>query len=414
MTQVRSDHTRAASTVTPELRRATAVRRVTLHRVRLPLRQLYVSSKYVMNEVFRTVIEVETDDGCVGVGEAPGLEEIVELTGRVARGLIGRNPLERVPLQQAFASSIFNNGNGRNGWSAYGGVETALWDWAGHHFGVGAADLIGERTRDWVPVACPVPAVVLDEAQPRHALPALFRDSSRIDAVVDYCIRQRTEYGFSCFKYKSAGLDGGWDVRLMRALREALGADVWLRWDPNAAYPVAEATALCGRMEGLGLEFYEDPTDDISGMASLRSRVRTPLATNMCVIQLDQLASAIRRRPADVLLVDVYMWGGIENLLRMAATADAYEFQVGIHSFFETGIGTAVNLHLAAALPQIRCANDCGYHVLGADVLPSGTLLTRDGRMQVPAGPGWGIELDRDALKELSVSRVVIEEGLPA
>jgi glucarate dehydratase len=385
---------------------------VTLHRVRLPLRQLYVSSKYVMNEVFRTVIEVETDDGRVGIGEAPGHEEVVELAGRIARSLMGRSPLERVSLQHAFASSIFHNGNGRNGWSAYGGLETALWDWAGHHFGVCAADLIGGRTRDSVQVACPVPAVVLDQAQPRTALPALFRDGSRIDAVVEYCIRQRAEYGFSCFKYKSAGLDGSWDVRLMRALRQALGPDVALRWDPNAAYPVAEATALCGRMEDLGLEFYEDPTDDISGMASLRSRVRTPLATNMCVIQLDHLASAIRRRPADVLLVDVYMWGGIENLLRMAATADAYGFQVGVHSFFETGIGTAVNLHLAAALPQIRYANDCGYHVLGADVLRSGTLETQNGRMHVPTGPGWGVDLDRDAVKELSASRVVIEEGL--
>ena len=407
-------HDTWAATVPCEPSPAAAVRRVTLHRVRLPLRQLYVSSKYVMNEVFRTVIEVETDDGCVGIGEAPGHDEVVELVGRVARGLIGRNPLERAPLQHAFASSIFNNGNGRNGWSAYGGVETALWDWAGHHFGVCAADLIGQRTRQAVQVACPVPAVVLDHPQPRHALPALFRDSSRIDGVVEYCMRQRAEHGFSCFKYKSAGLDGGWDVRLMAALRQALGPEVALRWDPNAAYPVAEATALCGRMEDLGLEFYEDPTDDISGMASLRSRVRTPLATNMCVIQLDHLASAIRRRPADVLLVDVYMWGGIENLLRMAATADAYEFQVGIHSFFETGIGTAVNLHLAAALPQIRHANDCGYHVLGADVLRPGTLDTRNGMMGVPTGPGWGVEVDRDALTELSVSTVVIDEGLAA
>src|SRR5687768_16452375 len=71
MTQVRSEHARSANTFAAEPPRASAVRRVTLHRVRLPLRQLYVSSKYVMNEVFRTVIEVETDDGCVGVGEAP-------------------------------------------------------------------------------------------------------------------------------------------------------------------------------------------------------------------------------------------------------------------------------------------------------------------------------------------------------
>jgi glucarate dehydratase len=387
---------------------------VTLHRVRIPLRQLYISSMYVMKEVFRTVVEVETDDGRIGLGEAPGHEEVVSLVAQFARGLLGRNALERLPLQQAFSSSVFNNRNGRNGWSAFGGLEVALWDLAGRFFGLSVAELVGQRTREWVPLACPVPALVVDTIRDRSDLPALVRDPARVEAVAEYCRQQRLEHGFSCFKYKSAAVDGASDVRMMRSLREALGADVGLRWDPNAAYPVAEATALCGRMEDLGLEFYEDPTDDISGMASLRTRVRTPLATNMCVIQLDHLASAIRRRPADVLLIDVYMWGGVENFLRAAATAGAYRFDIGVHSLFETGIGTAVNLQLAAALPQIRHANDCGYHVLAADVLAPGTLVVCDGRMRAPDGPGWGVALDRDALAELSVSTSVIEEGTAA
>jgi glucarate dehydratase len=366
---------------------------------------------YLMDEVFRTIIEVETEDGCIGIGEAPGHEEILALTTQLAKNVLGRNPLERVPLQRSFASSAFNNRNGRNGWSAYGGLEVAFWDWAGRYFGISAAELIGQPGRETVPVACPVPAILLDRAQPRHTLPALFRDHARIAAVADYCTEQRAARGFSCFKYKSAGLDADWDLQTMRTLREVLGEDVRLRWDPNAAYSVAEATALCGRMEDLHLEFHEDPTEDISGMASVRARVRTPLATNMCVTQLDHLASAIRRRPADVLLVDAYMWGGIENLLRMIAVADTFEFQIGVHSFFETGVGTAVNLHLASALPQIRHANDCGHHVLAADVLPAGTLQLQDGHMRVPTGPGWGVKLNHDALRELCVSRTVVEEG---
>jgi len=165
---------------------------------------------------------------------------------------------------------------------------------------------------------------------------------------------------------------------------------------------------ICSWLEELGLEFYEDPTDDISGMAALRSRVRTPVATNMCVVQLDHLASAIRHRPADVLLADVYMWGGIENYLIMAATAEAYGFEVAIHSLFETGIGTAANLHLAAALSQIRRANDSGLHILESDVIQKGSLRIENGRMRVPDGPGWGVELNASALAELTVEQLEV------
>lgn len=379
------------------------VRRVTLHRLRIPLRQVYVSAMYLMSDVFRTIIEVETDDGRVGIGEAPGSEDILQVLSQVARSIIGTSPLDRMRLQYTFAASVFNNRNGRNGWSAYGGIELALWDWAGHHLGQPVSALIGQSPRTSIAVVCPVPAIMLERVADGQNLATLFRDRRRIGAVVDYCVGQRQALGFTCFKYKSAGLDPTWDAEVMTALRDALGPGVGLRWDPNAAYSIADATALCGRMDGLALEFYEDPTDDISGMAALRSRVRTPLATNMCVVQLDHLASAIRRRPADVLLVDVYMWGGIHNYLTMAATARAFDFEIGVHSLFETGVGTAVNLHLAAALNEVRHANDCGLHVLTRDVVTPGTLDIEEGRMVVPAGPGWGVTLDRAALADLAV-----------
>lgn len=388
-----------------------AIRRITLHRVKIPLRQIYVSAMYLMSHVLRTVIEVETEDGCVGIGEAPGTEEVFNLAAQIGRTFLGHNPLERVRLQHAFASSVFNNRNGRNGWSAYGGLELALWDWAGQHFAVPVGHLIGDRHREWVDVVCPVPAVILDGVRDHGEIAALFRERERIDAVVDYCRGQRERYGFRCFKYKSAGLDANWDVELMTALRRMLGPDVALRWDPNAAYSVAQATTLCGRLEDLGLEFYEDPTDDISGMATLRSHVRTPLATNMCVVQLDHLASAIRRRPADVLLVDVYMWGGVENYLTMAAAAKAYDFEVAVHSLFETGIGTAANLQLAASLSQITRANDCGIHVLGRDIVEPGTLAIEHGRMRVPDGHGWGVRIDAAALAEQSVAKMEIHRS---
>jgi glucarate dehydratase len=391
--------------------RQPVVRRITLARVRIPLRQVYVSSMYIMRDVVRTVIEVETDDGCVGLGEAPGSEEVFHIAARLARGFLDQDPLERVRLQQTFAGSVFDNRSGRNGWSAYGGLELALWDWAGRHFGLPLSEIIGEPRREWIDVACPVPAVILDCVVDRRELSEWFQDRARVDDVVEYCRMQRATRGFRCFKYKSAGESPEWDVAVMRALRRGLGDDVALRWDPNAAYPVADATAICGRLDELGLEFFEDPTDDISGMASLRGRVRTPVATNMCVIQLDHLASAIRHRPADVVLADIYMWGGLENILTMHATAHAYGFGVGVHSLFETGIGTAANLHLASALDLVDHANDCGLHVLRWDIVQPGALQATDGRMRVPDGPGLGVTVDREAIDEHTIERLEVAES---
>ncbi len=391
------------------MRTPAPIRRIRLHRIRLPLRQVYVSAMYRVDAIYRTIIEVETDDGCVGIGEAPGGQDVFGIASVVARTFLGRSALDRVRLQGAFAASVFENRNGRNGWSAYGGLELALWDWAGQRFGRPVSTFLAEPVREWIAIACPVPAVMLDTADAAPPLSALLADYERVTAVVDYCRTQRAEYGFRCFKYKSAGVSAAWDVAVLRALREALGPDIALRWDPNAAYPVSEAAVLCGELEDVGVEFHEDPTDDISGMAALRGRLRTKLATNMCVIQLDQLAAAIHRRPADVLLADVYMWGGVHNFLTMAAAAEAYGFEIAVHSFFETGIGTAVNLHMAAALPGIRRANDCGLHVLAHDVVADGALTIADGGMRVPDGPGWGVTLDRAALDSATVAHVDIE-----
>ena len=114
--------------------------------------------------------------------------------------------------------------------------------------------------------------------------------------------------GFTAFKMKCTGTSPVWDVAVLRALRAALGDDVKLRWDPNASYPPAQATVLCQQLEELNLEYYEDPIHGIPGMTQLRARMKTPLATNMCVVNFDHLvdrtAPALCRcgagRPGDV------------------------------------------------------------------------------------------------------------------
>lgn len=379
------------------------IARARIWRVRLPLRMVYVSSMYVMRESTRTLIALETGDGLVGVGEAHGTEDVFRQVESLAGGLLGTDPVDRRGFQQRFARSVFDNRMGRMGWSAAAGVEMAMWDLVGRRVGVPVWGLLGGRDRGPVDLVCPLPAVIIDQPVSRREVARLFVDPARVEPVVAYAVDHASRFGFRSFKYKSAAVSADFDVAMMTALRAAL-PEARFRFDPNAGYPPAQAIALCRRLEPLGLEFYEDPTDDQDGLARLRAELTTPVATNMAIIQIDQLAAARRRPPVDVVLADLYMWGGFLRFRTMVDAATQSGFEVAIHSLFETGIGTAANLHLAAAFGGIVRANDSGLHVLGQDVVGPGLDIV-GGAMAVPAGSGLGVSLDPAALKGL-----VIEE----
>ncbi|MBX3146396.1 MAG: hypothetical protein KF785_06455 [Gemmatimonadales bacterium] len=376
--------------------------RVRLWRVRIPLRMVYLSSMYVMQDTFRTVIELETSDGAFrGYGEAHGTTEAFQLAEQLATGLVGADPFDRRVVERRFARSVFDNRLGRTGWSVAGGLDLALWDLSARLAGSSLGGMLGGRCRDAVPLVCPLPALMLDRPMPRAEVTRLFSDLGRVDAVVEYAVRQAEQYGFRCFKYKSAAVSPAFDRAVMASLRQRF-PDAALRFDPNAGYPPAEAIGLCQSMDDLGLEFFEDPTDDQAGLARLRSKVRTPIATNMCIIQPDHLAAAVRSRPVDVILADLYLWGGVGRFRSLVHAAEPLGFEVAIHSLFETGIGTAANLQLAAAFPGIRRANDCGYHALSEDVVTA-ELAIQDGAVRVPAGPGLGVDLDQVRIAGMAV-----------
>src|SRR4029077_20277137 len=176
-----------------------------------------------------------------------------------------------------------------------------------------------------------------------------------------------------------------------------------IRFDPNANYGPAAATALCRRLDGLGVEFFEDPTGELEGIARLKAAVKTPVATNMWVVKDEQLAPAIRRQAVDVVLGDLFMWGGIDAVRRMAKVTHAFGLKPALHSVYETGISTVANLHLASALPEVEYPNDASLHFMSADVLAEPQPVV-DGRMALPRGFGLGVSLD-----QLKLGRVAIE-----
>jgi len=372
---------------------APTISRITFRRVSVPMRQLYVSAMYMRRTTERLVIEIETNDGRRGFGETNGTAEVVATCAEMARKLLGAGPLDHLALRRACVGPMIASRNGLRDWSAWAGLEMALFDWQGRDQNQPIFRMLGGRGEQSIEAVCHIPALVLDEPVDRRDLPKLFADPGRRRQVVEHTLHQQHHAGFTAFKIKSTGTCPDWDVALLRDLRTALGDKVKLRWDPNANYPPAQAMALVQRLEELKLEYYEDPTRGIAGMAQVRAHVATKLATNMCVITFDHLAHAIRQPCVDVVLADVVMWGGPQSIVDLAAVLPLLRLELTIHSAFEVGIGTAMNLQLAAALAPIRRAVDFGLENIEAELIVP-RIPAEQGRVRVPEGSGLGVEPD--------------------
>ena len=154
-------------------------------------------------------------------------------------------------------------------------------------------------------------------------------------------------------------------------------------------------------MEQLDLEYYEDPVWGNVAMAEVRKKVDLPFATNMCIIDLDSLAVGQSLGSVDVILGDIFEWGGIANIKKLEGVCEAFQIGLNFHSAAELGIATACYLHVAAAAKALPFALDTHITELGADVVKPGVIgLTDRGTMKVPTGPGLGVELDDDLFAE--------------
>jgi len=385
---------------------------IRLARVSIPLTLVHAGSMYVIQKTERTVIEMTLENGVVGLGETWGTPDAYALAARFARDWIGKDVLDRFALRETtLGRSTYDNRFGRNGLATYAGLDLAAWDAVARSLKLSLAELIGARgsdktRRETIDVVCTLPAAILPGAGSRKDLTDQLDDLSNTPKVVDFALEQARKSGFRSFKLKSAAYSPAWDWKLLNELKEAM-PQARIRFDPNANYGVATAIELCRRLDALGLEFFEDPTGELEGIARLKAAVKTPMATNMWVVRDEQLAPAIRRQAVDVVLGDLFMWGGIDALRRMARVTHAFGLKPALHSVYETGIATLANLHLASALAEVDYPNDAGLHFLSSDVLNEVQAVS-NGAMQLPAGHGLGVTLDRHKLDKVSLESTEI------
>ena len=332
----------------------------------------------------RTIVEIETDNGLVGLGELGGGGESAEAAiVALKRYLVGHDPrqLNALPFMIANpTASLYNNRT-----QLLAAIEFACLDLVGQDLGVSVSELLGGRLRDRVPFAS---YLFFRYADPRTGEGEI-RDP---DQLVAEALRLKRQYGFRVHKLKGGVFPPDYELECYRALAAATDGDL-LRYDPNAALSVSEALRFGKAIQDLPNDYYEDPTWGLNGLRQLRG-LGLPLATNTVVINPEQLAANVLNPAVDVILLDTTFWGGIRACVKAAAVCETFQLGVAVHSSGELGVQLATMLHLGAVLPNLDHAADAHYHHLVDDIIVGGPFEYVDGAIAVPEGPGLGVRLD--------------------
>ncbi|MEU7855816.1 enolase C-terminal domain-like protein [Nonomuraea sp. NPDC049141] len=337
----------------------------------------------------RTIVEVEADNGLVGLGEMGGGGESAEAAfSALLPYLRGHDPFQLEALRFKIANptaSLYNNRT-----QLLAAIEFACIDLIGQQLGVPASDLLGGRLRDSVPFASYLFYRYAAEGYAEVRTP---------DQLVEHTRQLKAAHGFTVHKLKGGVFPPDFELECYRALAAAFPDDR-LRYDPNAVLSVAEGLRFGRAIEELNNEYLEDPVWGLEGLRVIREQVRVPLATNTVVVNFEQLASNVLRRAADVVLLDTTFWGGIRPCVKAAGVCETFQLGVAVHSSGELGIQLATMLHLGAVLPNLTYAADAHYHQLRDDVIEGGKLAYADGAIAVPTGPGLGVRLDKDRVAQ--------------
>lgn len=339
-------------------------------------------------------VKVLTDDGLHGIGEAysVGPDRATEAAIHdFEEWLVGQDPLR---IEHLWA--MMYNGTrfppGPTILAALSGIEHALWDIKGKALGVPVWQLLGGAVRDRVRVY----------HNPGGATPAEMAE--RAVALIE-------RYGYTALKLAphppgAERLPWNAVVRAaaerLRAVRDAVGPDVDIGLDPHAKiFEPAKALQMARAVAEYNPFFFEEPLrpENIDALASFKKQCPIPVATGECLYTKYDFRDLIVREAADIIQPDVCLMGGLLEMKKVAAIAEASYVVVAPHNPMGP-VATAVNVHFAASTPNFIVLEYTPDDRPPRRDLVQEPLVVRDGYIELPTKPGLGIELNEEALKQ--------------
>ncbi|MFZ4724244.1 MAG: enolase C-terminal domain-like protein [Paludibacter sp.] len=336
--------------------------------------------------LMRTILELITDEGIVGLGEVGGGDQrgaLLKLKPRI----LGMDPFDLEAIKLKVLRSIYYLSNSR----LYGAIEIACLDIMGKACNVPMHKLIGGALRPEIPM--------IGYLFWRYDRPGGGHDKYAED-MADLCVELKETLGVTAMKLKAGVMDPMEEVRVLELCRQRLGDDFGLRIDPNGVWSVATAVKAGRRLEDLEIQYFEDPSWGLEGMRRVKEQVRIPLATNMYPNKFDDLGPAIHMNSIDIVLTDLHYWEGPRGVKDLSAICQTFNLGVAMHSGAEFGIELAAMLHTASTLPTMTMEGDAHYHYLEDDIIIGGKMEYVNGAIKVPEGPGLGVTLDEEKMEK--------------
>jgi L-alanine-DL-glutamate epimerase-like enolase superfamily enzyme len=352
--------------------------------LKVPLDRPYQAAGREVGANWHVMAEITTTDGAHGFGYIVALREmfvraVASATHELGRLLIGVSVLEAEAAWHRMARAGDWIGPGGLLHYAIAPLDIALWDAAGKTLGQPVRRLLGGH-RDRLPA---------------YASDGFWYSLSHDDLAAS--ARQAVDAGFRAVKLRvghEAHPDG--EVARVQAVREAVGPDIAIMVDATESWTVDQAIRTGRALQAAGVTWIEDPVPhtDIAGMARIASALDGPVATGEHLYQLSDFARLLEARAAGIALIDLGRIGGVTPWRHVASLAQAFGVRVGGHVLPE------IHVHLLTAAPN-------GYLV---EYVPRSARLLRamppltDGMMIAPSAPGFGLDLDREAVRRFTVA----------
>jgi len=364
----------------------------------------------------RSIIEVESDNGFIGLGESYGDAPVLSVLQAMQESLLGLDPFDLNGLRAQVIQTVARLQPGANPGAelapgshpskqvanAYSAFEVAFLDLQARSIGVPLVDLLGGAVCREVPFSAYLFLKYAEHIQSPYK-PDRWGEAISPEQVVAQARTMIEENGFQSIKLKAGTLLGPeHEVACMKALKQAFPG-IPLRIDPNGNWSL-ETSIRMAELLGEDLQYYEDPCPGLDGMAELHRRTGLPLATNMVVTDFDEFRRSIALNSVQIVLADHHYWGGLRDTQILSRMCETFGLGVSMHSNSHLGISLMAMTHVAAAVPNLSYACDTHYPWQEADeeVIKGGKLPIRNGCVAITDAPGLGVELDYDQLAKLN------------
>lgn len=359
----------------------------------------------------RSIIEVVGANGMVGLGETYGDAPVLGLLTRAAPSLVGLSAFDvnsmlarlkahapqistgHVEMELAPGSLASNLVT-----SAFSAFEVAFMDLQARTLGIPLVELLGGAVRDKVPYSAYLFYKWDASVDPEYA-PDPYGEAVNAGQIVQQARQMIAQYGFESIKLKAGVFDPMEEADAILALKAAF-PDRPLRIDPNSNWSMATSLKVADKLRG-SLEYYEDPTPTLEGMAALHKATGMPLASNMVITNWAELKRSIELNAVQILLSDHHFWGGLRATQALAQTCQTFGLGLSMHSNSHLGISLMAMTHLAASVQHLSYACDTHYPWQSDEVLVGGKVPIVGGCVHLTDKPGLGVELDQDRLAAL-------------